>query len=433
MTVITRRRALLGALFGGGAIGLRALATGLPASLLLDPRRALADPPPPPAKDLAQYILFATSAGGDPMSNNVPGTYDDPGIVHPLQPSMAPTPITIGGRTYRAAAPWATLPQRVLDRTTFWHIMTDTPVHPREPEVLSLMGATIAGEMLPSILSKHLATSLGTIQSQPLSVGAVSPTEALAQDGQPLPIVPPSALKATLTSPDAPITDLQRLRDRSLAQIYDVYKSDATPAQRRYIETMITSERQARAIEQRLLEQLHAITDDGPASQILAALTLFQMNVTPVVAVHIPFGGDNHRDPGLTDEATQTVSGVASIVALMEKLAAAGLEDRVSLVTLNVFGRTMGPLTTSGRQHNPNHQVSLTIGQPFRGAVIGGVGPVAPDFGALPIDSKTGEGTASGDIAPKSSLAAFGCTVLSAVGGDPRLIGKGTVVRPALA
>ncbi len=436
--VVSRRRLLLGALLGAGGVGLRALATGLPATLLLDPRRALAGDPSSPlpsaaSRDRAQLVLFATSAAGDPMSNNVPGTYDDPAIVHPADPAMAPSPITLGGKTYQAAAPWSTLPRRVLDRTTFWHIMTNTPVHPREPEVLALMGATKAGEMLPSILAKELAPVLGTIQTQPLSVGAASPTEALAFDGQPLPIIPPTALKATLATPKGPLTDLQPLRDRTLADIYDVYKTDATPAQRRYIDSMVRSQAQARAIEQRLLDQLAAIADDGPASQILAALTLFQMNVTPCISIRVPFGEDNHRDAALAAETAQTVAGVKTLVSLFDKLASAGLEDRVSLVTLNVFGRTMGPSTKDGRQHNPNHQVSLTIGKPFRGGVLGGVGPVAPDFGAVAFDSKTGAPAPDGDVVPKDSLASFGRTVLTAFGCDASAVESGIVVPAALA
>ena len=46
-------------------------------------------------------------------------------------------------------------------------------------------------------------------------------------------------------------------------------------------------------------------------------------------------------------------------------------------MSLNVFGRTLGPGNTDGRQHNQNHQVSITIGKPFAGGVIGGVGPVS--------------------------------------------------------
>ena len=73
--MITRREALLSTLFGAGYVGLRALATGLPASFLLNPRRALADSPAPAcgAQSKAQYIIFNTSGTGDPINANVPG------------------------------------------------------------------------------------------------------------------------------------------------------------------------------------------------------------------------------------------------------------------------------------------------------------------------------------------------------------------------
>jgi hypothetical protein len=161
------------------------------------------------------------------------------------------------------------------------------------------------------------------------------------------------------------------------------------------------------------------------------------MKVTPVIAIHIPFGGDNHRDVGLATETTQTVSGVATIVSLMQQLAAAGLSDSVTFMSLNVFGRTLGPANTDGRQHNENHQVSITIGKPFLGGVIGGVGPVQKDYGALAIDSKTGQGSASGDIHAIDTLASFGRTALAAVGVDSSVITTqitaGRVIAPALA
>ena len=66
--------------------------------------------------------------------------YDDPMITHSADPAMAPATLTLRGQSFKAAAPWATLPQAVLNRTTFWHLMTNTPVHPKEPDVLKLMG-----------------------------------------------------------------------------------------------------------------------------------------------------------------------------------------------------------------------------------------------------------------------------------------------------
>ena len=437
--MITRRQALLSTLFGTGMVGLRALATGLPVSFLLNPRRALAELPasgcPDPSK--AQFIIFNTSGQGDPINANVPGTYDDPNVVHSADPSMAPTQLQIRGQTFTAAAPWAALPQAVLDRTCFWHLMTNTPVHPKEPDVLKLMGSTAAGEMLPSLLAKQLAACLGTIQAEPLCLGATTPAESLSFGGSALPIIPALALKSTLTSAAGPLTDLQPLRDETLNSLYDLYKNDATPAQQAYIDSLVKSQREVRDLDQNLLDSLASITDNSPASQMLAAVTLIQMKVTPVISVHIPFGGDNHRDVGLADETSQSVAGVQTIAHLFELLDGAGLTDRVLFATLNVFGRTLGPGTADGRQHNENHQVSLTIGNAIRGGVVGGITPVAKDFGATGIDSKTGAAHADGDISAGDTLASYGQTLLAAVGVDPTVIASqirsGKIVSGVLA
>jgi hypothetical protein len=435
--MITRRQALLSTLFGATGVGVRALATGLPAALLADPRRALAAGPPAGCASKAQFVILNTSGNGDPINANVPGTYADPKIVHSQDPTMAPMPLTIQGQQYTAAAPWATLPQAVLDRTCFWHMMTDTPVHPKQPDVLKLMEATQADEMLPSLLARQLAPCLGTIQTEPISVGATSPSEGLTYQGRALPIVPALALKATLTTPAGPLANLQPLRDQTLNQLYDLYKNGTSPAGRAYIDSLVTSQQQIRGIQQGLLAQLESIKDNSPASQVLAALTLVQMKVSPVVAIHIPFGGDNHRDIGLQAETTQTVAGVATIASLMSQLASAGLADQVTFMSLNVFGRTLGPSNTDGRQHNPNHQVSVTIGKPFRGGVIGGIGPAQNDYGALGFDSTSGQVSSSPDVPAVNTLGAFGQTLLAAVGVDAAtiasLISVGKVVTGALA
>jgi hypothetical protein len=436
---ISRRTTLLSTLFGAGYVGLRALATGLPPALLLNPRKVLADSPLPACANAgkAQFIIFSTSSNGDSINANCPGTYEDSAIVHPSDPRLASTNVTLGGQQYAAAAPWATLPANVLSRTAFWHIMTNTPVHPKEPQVLELMGVSNGNEMLPSILAKQLAPCLGTIQSQPISIGASSPSEGLTFSGQALPIIPALALKATLTNPAGPLSNLQVLRDQSLGQLYALYKNEANTSQRAYIDSLVTSQAQVRNINQALLDQLSAIKDNSEASQIQAAVTLIQMKVTPVIAVHFAFGGDNHRDAGLQTETTQTLSGVQSIVSLMAALASAGLQDQVTFMTLNVFGRTLGAGNADGRQHNPNHQVSIAIGKPFLSGVIGGVAPVAGDYGCLPINSKTGKGGAGGDIQALDTLPSFAKTMLAAVGVDPAVIAEqvtsGTVVSAALA
>ena len=55
---------------------------------------------------------------------------------------------------------------------------------------------------------------------------------------------------------------------------------------------------------------------------MLAAVTLIQMKVTPVISIHIPFGGDNHRDIGARPpRRRRPSSGVATIASLMQQLA----------------------------------------------------------------------------------------------------------------
>src|SRR5580693_4365185 len=129
--MLTRRQTLIASLFGAGSVGLRALATGLPVSVLLDPRKALASGSPAGCTSSAgpQYVIFSTSGNGDPINASVPGTYSDSAIVHSPDPAMAPASMTLGGQSTQAAAPWTTLPASVLPRTVFWHLMTNTPVH----------------------------------------------------------------------------------------------------------------------------------------------------------------------------------------------------------------------------------------------------------------------------------------------------------------
>ncbi len=451
---ITRRNALLSALFGTGYIGLRSLATGIPVSVLLGGAKAFADAPASCAQSAkAQYIILTTSAAGDPINANAPGTYATSGplstLAHPQDPTMAATALTINGISTVAAQPWATpaaggqLPQSVLDRMSLWHIMTNTPIHPKEGAVLGLFGATTPNEMLPSLLAAALQPCLGTIQPQPICIGAATPGEQLTYKGQPLPVIPPTALADTLTSPGSGllgVSKLQALRDDTLAKVSTIYGTGATTAQKSFLDSMITSQSQLRSINQSLLDGLGALGDNSVASQISAAILLIRMNVSAVISMHIPFGGDNHFDPSLTNETQQTVSGMQSLALLMSSLQAASnangsLIDQVSVISLNVFGRTLGPSNTDGRQHNDSHQLSLAIGKPFAGSIIGGVGPVGTDFGCLSIDSTTG--AANGDIQPPDTLASFGKTVMAAVGIDPTYISSviptGKVVAAAIA
>jgi hypothetical protein len=195
-------------------------ATGLPLTLFTRPIRSWADDAgaaaaAPACADptKAQYLILSTSSLGDPVNANAPGTYDFPDIAHAADPSMVGTPISLGGRSYTGAQFWSTLPQPILDRTAFFHHATLTNNHPNLPKVMRLMGATANSEMLPSILAKNLAPCFGTVQTEPVSVGA---GDILTFDGRGLPNINPTGLRDVLARPTGPLLQLQELRDQSL-------------------------------------------------------------------------------------------------------------------------------------------------------------------------------------------------------------------------
>src|SRR5438045_7442595 len=107
----TRRSLIQKTVFGAGALGLRALATGLPAAFVSRPLEAFAQDYTCTDKARAQYLIIATSSAGDPLNANVPGTYAFPDIAHSPDPRMAATDFTLAGTPVRAAQVWSTLPQ----------------------------------------------------------------------------------------------------------------------------------------------------------------------------------------------------------------------------------------------------------------------------------------------------------------------------------
>ena len=148
---------------GGTAtsIALRSLATGIPASILLNPRprRAALDHL---STGMGRKLILITSGAGDPTNCNVPRTYGAGAeeVAHSPDPAMAPTQITLSGQQYTVAKPWADLGQAKLNRSLFFHHATYTPVHQDQSKVQKLMGATDDEEMLVSILARELGIEL---------------------------------------------------------------------------------------------------------------------------------------------------------------------------------------------------------------------------------------------------------------------------------
>jgi hypothetical protein len=422
-TSSSRRQLLARPVFGAGAVGLRALASGLPVAVLAKPLEARAQAFTCGDKARAQYLIISTTSAGDPMNCNVPGTYDFPDIAHSPDPRMAATPLTLGGRATTAAAVWAQLPQWVLDRTSFFHHATLTNNHANLPKVMRLMGATAKQEMVPSILAKYLAPCFGTVQVDPVSAGA---GDVLTIDGRSLPNVAPTGLRDLLTRTNTPLNRLTALRDSTIDEMYTLLKERGTRAQRTFLDSLVLSRQQARSLGSDLVDMLASIRSDAPEGQVTAAVALIKMNVSPVITIRIPFGGDNHTDQDLVrSEVPQHETGVQRFVQLMEALRVAGLQDQVTFAAYNVFGRTLKKLGIAGRDHWGSHHASILIGKHVRAGVVGGLEPKAMDYYATGIDSATGAAApGGGDIPFADTLAAMGKTLGAAVGVHPSVMDR---------
>jgi hypothetical protein len=438
-----RRDALLTGLFGTGYIGLRALATGLPAWFIANPRSANAQnlQCTLSAQQNLQYLIVSTNFNGDPINCNCPGTYEDANAIHPTQEEVEQTTLSLGGTNYGAALPWAatTVTSKAgnntgqlkamtqlngataLSRTTFFHHMTGSTVHGDQPKVMKLMGKTAGNEMLVSAYAKILAPCFGTVQPEPIALGAGrNGSELLSYSGRTLPSVSPTQLKQLLTgSTTDPLVKLRKIRDTTIDQLNALAKSDGNMAQAAFLDAMALTQTQVRNLASQLSTTLMGITSDNVAGQAKAAAALIAANVTPVVTIRLAFGGDNHSDSNLQAEADQHVTGVQGVQNVMDELAALNLLDKATFATLNVFGRNLNGISkvTSrvGRDHYGNHSVMMMTGKNIKSSVIGGITNESA-LQASPIASATGLASSSGDIAAADTHVAAARTLGVALG-----------------
>ena len=451
--VLTRRNALLSGLFGSGYLGLKAMATGLPAWFIANPRSATAADLECAiqSKDSLQYLIMNVSSMGDPISCNCPGTYDGDAAaaIHPDDASMAPVAVALGSKTYTAATPWGTLLDQFKSRTNFFHHVTLANNHGDQAKVSRLMGATTGGEMLVSAYAKILSGCLGTVQAEPVSLAAgTTATELVSYQGRTMPAVSPTQLRQLLTgssgssfggmpgrggstNPQSVLVSLRTVRDTYLDKLNDLAKQDGTGVQQKFLDALSKSQDQVRSLKDTLASLLGSINGDDVQGQALAAAALIAANVTPVVTVKIDFGGDNHSDANLAGEVaahTDSKRGVAGINMILQALSDNGLQDKATFSTLNVFGRNLNGIakteSKAGRDHYGSHSVAVMIGKNVAPGVTGGVTNVTGGFGssgtalgAGDIDSASGAVVASGgDVARTDTHVAMARTLGAALG-----------------
>jgi hypothetical protein len=430
----SRRNMLKTALFGTGLVGLRSLATGIPVAALLGGR--IGDASADDLTEAPQSLILFSSQAGDPFNANVPGSYGVSGVYNNPHPEMAATSLMLGEQSTVAARPWSLVPQRFLDRTTFIHHRTYLNTHPAYAKVLGLVGAAKSpggngSDQMGSVFGSELATALGTLQQEPISLS----NSELSFQGRALQSLRPSMLKQMFAPLDGLQLDLQQLRDQTLDDLHATLEQTGTHAQKVWLDRHALSREQVREIDETLLDRFSALDNDSAQNQVKAAVTLILMKVSPVVNITIPFGGDNHKDAGLVKERDEAISGVATWQMLLEELETAGLQDSVTVANLNVFGRTLRQQDGDGRDHNLNHHVMSICGKHVRAGVVGGIEESGNDYGATAIDSVTG--AAGGDIPAEETLEAAAMT-LGRVLGIPQdrldeRIAKGTPILAAIA
>ena len=427
MKNISRRSLLRAALLGSGGLALRSLVTGL-APRFLSSGVAEAAPNNDPT-----FLLLATASDGDPLNIGAPGSLVDAGLrakydrEHPAE--VRSTLADIGGASYAAAAPWAALPAALRSRLAFIHHRTNAETHPEHAKVLrifdELRGASGNGvEMLPSAIAAELAASLGTIQQEPITLGA----ERVTYQSRYVEQLSPIELKGLFGGTPGPLARFATLRDSTLDKIYADVKANGTAAQRTYLDSSVTSRAQALALGEQLATDLAAIPVTNPRpfvpdliedypydpiDQILTAIAMFKYKVAPVVTIHLPFGGDNHHDANFAEETLQLQGGISMIELIWNQLSAAGLADKTTFASLNTFGRTFD--SSDGRSHNSGHHVMTMFGPHIRGGVAGGPGRATHDWAATAFSSTTGKPEGA-DITADKTFAAAARTLMRATG-----------------
>lgn len=445
-----RRRWLQNIVFGGSWLGLRSLASGIPRQVLASPHQFLENTKEQQvqamlvASQSGQFLVLSGSDDGDPINGNAPGCYDDPAILHSTLPQMAKTQFTLGQNTVTAARVWSTLPAQMRDQCSFFHGRTNHIGHGDFHTVHTLEGSISDRDELASSLGKKLALPLGTLQQAPINISGRDGTESLHFVGTPQPTFSATGLADLLRSPDSlkAYRSSQTLRDRDLSAINALFAAKGTPSQKALLDSWATSQAQARAIGTDVAADLSQITADDPNAQLLCALILFRMKITPVAYVHLPFGGDNHTDGGgewgpgpLGLETAQHTSSVASLTTFSSQVSRMGLSGKVTFATMNTFGRD-NAWELKGRAHNDKHVVNFMVGANVKGSVVGGVKLRQQQLQGQGIDSTSGQPSDTSDIEPTATHLAYAKTLARAVGLDAgttdELIPSGKVVVSAL-
>ena len=419
----TRRDFLLKVLFSGGGLGLKSLLIGLPPAFLM--RRAM-------GQESRTRLIYCFQRQGDPIGCNFGPAYDIPACVHPTA-FETPVLTDFGNRSIQCAAPWASLSQDFRENSHMIFHHTGAAAHPESNVVLagfsSLKGrGGIGSEMLPSIHKEFFGDGLSIIH--------LTNRFSLTEGGSnPIPQIAPNSLKSAFALSDA---KLLSIRDKTLNELWKECKASGNMAQIEYCDRMIMTSSQSRELAKGLSSLLENV---DTLDTFTAAVLVIAAGASSVATVHIPFGGDNHDDQGLTREENQLTSGCGQLQALWELMKQYNIHTTTTFAMQGVFGRTFGLKNggKNGRDHHGGASTTLIRGPKVKGGISGGLVPINGKKAAeaTGIDSKTGQANNSGDIPANETLAAACRTLLKACGAsDSELeerVRGGKVIESAIA
>ena len=222
--------------------------------------------------------------------------------------------------------------------------------------------------------------------------------------------------------------------------MYQLYKDHGTENQIRLLDRYVISREEAGSLSTDLVDRLSGIEGNDVADQIRAATILAAMNISPVITLHMKFGGDNHTDNEFTKETEEHVANVPLIGSMIETLdgmrSEGVLRHPVLFANLNVFGRDLMRKGRRGRDHNGRHHCTVLIGDGIEPGVYGGLRDKGDDMEAAAIDSSTGAASPSGDIPHEETFQTMAKTLGVALGVDrgrlDEAIEGGQVLEPAL-
>ena len=423
----------------------RASVIGVPASFLLSGQAS--------AATNSKFTILSQSKQGEPINCSGPMTFvsaDNPAanlIDHPTVAELGTASLgtvngqnytakdlaesvelTIGNKKYLAARPWQELPQAFLNNLCGVWYRSGANAHPEMPSVKRLKGALRddvnpnRDEELGSAIAWDTASELGTSLKTPL----VLSKEGMAgfSKGNPLTVYTPTQIQSLFAAESGSHLDPEHydsLYQQTIDMVYANLKENGTAKQRAFLDNHALTRAQAQDIGDKLGSALDSIDGDGTVNQLRAAIAFMKLRLTPVVCVSHDFAGDNHSDSNLKDEAERTLKGIDAMVQYWKMVNDAGLADQVNWVTLDCFGRTPKRNDEGGRDHYGNMTLSFMHGAGIKAGMIGGMAAENDKPVATGINSQTGK-SASPDIDPSATLAAYGKTVIAAAGIDSELV-----------